>query len=269
MEQKDYPLVPAANEQTMLYTAGAIRAALQDLTTALNGLAELPGAAEGPFAQQAAMALRSVYRLQRTAGELELFAQLRAGTYPLRRSRIELTVALIELCGELGELLETAGIELRLRMPKRDVEVCLDWPLTAALLRELVTNAAADAGDGTVEVELCADSPDRVRFTVRNRPAEPLPEPLFHRHAAERSEGFEGLGLGLSLVSAGAACQKGSFLISVEESGELAAVLSLPVGAGRDAELHSQRHGLIDCDENLIALSPVLPNELFRLEDLL
>ena len=141
-------------------------------------------------------------------------------------------MALTELGGQLRELLQEAGIRLELRLPSQPVEACLDWTLTAALLRELTANAAANAGDGAVTLELSADGPDRIRFTLRNRPCEPLPEALFHRHAAERGERFEGLGLGLSLVSAGAACMGGSFLISTDDSGRVAAVLSLPRRSG-------------------------------------
>lgn len=269
MEPSDFHMSPEANEQTMAHTAGAIRGAIQDLTTALSSLADLPGVAEQPFAEQAALALRSVYRLRRTAEELELCARLQAGKYRPRRSRLELLVLVTELCGEMGELLRPAGIMLELRTPLRELWVCLDWPLTASLLRELVTNAAAHAGDGKILLELQADSRERLRFTVRNRPAEPLPEPLFHRHAAERCERFEGLGLGLSLVSAGAAVLGGSFLISADESGEVAAVLSLPGGGREEAGIQFRPQELPDYDKNLVALSPVLPTELFRLEDLL
>lgn len=261
--------IPGPNARTAAHTAGAIRAVLQELTTALSSLADLPAAAEQPFAGYAAQALRGVYRLRRTAAALEQFSRLQAGDYPLKPCRVELTVALTELGGQLRELLQEAGIRLELRLPSQPVEACLDWTLTAALLRELTANAAANAGDGAVTLELSADGPDRIRFTLRNRPCEPLPEALFHRHAAERGERFEGLGLGLSLVSAGAACMGGSFLISTDDSGRVAAVLSLPRRSGEERGLRFQPRGLPDYDENLIALSPVLPPQLYSLEDLL
>ena len=232
-------------------------------------MAELPAAAEQPFAGFASQALRGVYRLWRTASALEQFSRLRAGSYTVKPCRIELSLALTELGGQLRELLQAAGIRLELQIPSRPLEACLDWTLTASLLRELTANAAANAGDGSVRLELSADGPDRVRFTLRNRPAAPLPEFLFHRHSAARSERFEGLGLGLSLVSAGAACMGGSFLISADDSGQVAAVLSLPRRSGEDGGLRFQPRSLPDYDENLIALSPVLPAQLYNLEDLL
>ena len=260
--------LPAANARTVAHTAGAIRTVLQDLTTSLNSLAELPAAAEQPFAGCAAEALRSVYRLRRTAAALEQFARLQGGSYAPRWGRLELTMAMNELGGQLRELLAATGLSLELRIPARPLEACLDWPLTASLLRELTANAAANAGDGRVTLELSAEGPDRVRFTLRNRPGAPLPEALFHRHAARRDEGFGGLGLGLSLVSAGAACQGGSFLISADAEGEVTALLSLPRYGG-EAELCFESRRSLDPEENLIALSPILPARLYRLEDLL
>ena len=72
-------LSPAPNESTLLHTAGIIRLALQNLLTALEAMADT--VAEDPdAAHQASLALRSVYRLRRTAGDLELLAALCAGT---------------------------------------------------------------------------------------------------------------------------------------------------------------------------------------------
>lgn len=260
--------VPGPNESSLFHAAGRIRTALQELTTALDGLSDrLP---ETPEAQhQAARGLRSVYQLRRTAEELELFARLRAGSYALNRQCWAVASRTAVLCGELGELLELAGIELNCSLPRGELRAYLDWPLTAALLRELVANAAAHCADGKLSLKLSRNRKGKLLFTLRNRSDEPLPEPLFRRHRSEQSLPLEGMGLGLDLVSAGAALHGGGLLLSQEEAGTVTALLSLTPAAQPDEGVCT----LIQLPEGpqaaLSALSGLLPPEAYRLEGLL
>ncbi|MBO4419825.1 MAG: hypothetical protein J5789_08405, partial [Oscillospiraceae bacterium] len=92
--------IPAPNERTLIHTAGSIRMALQDLVIALDSLSDT--VCEDPAAaEQASLALRSVYRLRRTAGDLELLAALCAGTYRLCRQDCRPVSATAELCAEM------------------------------------------------------------------------------------------------------------------------------------------------------------------------
>ncbi len=261
-------IAPAPNESTLLHTAGSIRLALQDFLVALDSMADR--LCDKPeTAQQAALALRSVYRLRRTAGDLELLASLCAGTFR-RVCRPCLPVAAAaELCAELAELLRPAGCTLRWELPKREFPCCLDWPLTAALLRELIANAAANTLDGQIHLTLTKIGKNRLCFMVRNTPSTPLPESSFHRHAAEQSDPLGGAGLGLSLVSAGAECHGGGLILSQSGDGSVAALLTLTASDTEDETVRSPVQLPQDPDINLVALSPVLPTELYRPEDLL
>lgn len=261
-------LSPAPNESTLLHTAGSIRMALQDFLVALDSMADgLCGNPEA--AQQAALALRSVYRLRRTAGDLELLASLCAGTFR-RECRPCLPVAAAaELCAELAELLGPAGYTLHWELPKREIPCCLDWPLTAAMLRELIANAAANTLDGQIHLSLTKIGKNRLCFLVRNTTKTPLPESPFHRHAAEQADPLGGAGLGLSLVSAGAECHGGGLILSQARDGSVTALLTLSAMDQADETVRSPVQLPQDPDVNLVALSPVLPADCYRAEDLL
>lgn len=261
-------LSPAPNESTLLHTAGSIRLALQDFVVALDGMADRI-CDDSETAEQAALALRSVYRLRRTAGDLELLASLSAGTFQ-RVSRPCLpAAAAAELFTELDELLRPAGCTLHWELPKRDVPCCMDWPLIAALLRELISNAAANTVDGQINLSLTKIGNRRLCFMVRNTPKENLPDSPFHRHALEQSDPLGGAGLGLSLVSNGAECHGGGLILSRSDDGSVTALLTLTVSDTEDKSVRSPVQLPEDADTNLIALSPVLPTELYRPEDLL
>lgn len=261
-------LIPAPNESTLLHTAGSIRLALQDLLTALDAVADTVGA--NPDADhQVSLALRSVYRLRRTAGDLELLAALCAGSFRLSRRECRPVAATAALCAELAELLAPAGRTLRWTLPKQELPCCMDWALTAALLRELIANAAADTVDGSISLSLTWNGNDQLCFAVRNKPARPLPESPFHRHAAEQSDLTGGAGLGLSLVSAGAESHGGRLLLSSDAEGAVTALLTLTTADAADETVRSLVQLPQDPDVNLVALSQVLPVDCYRAEDLL
>lgn len=260
--------VDAPNEQTLIRTAGSIRGALQDLTLAMNGLADLPALTEAPYAARAAAVIRSLYRLRRMAGSLETFAQLRAGTYPLNRRSCNLSAQTALLCGEFRELLEHLGLRLNCELPPRDLIANVDWPLTAAMLRELLANAAANAADGEVRLSMTPMGEDGVRFEVVNRPAAGLGEIPFQSHL--ETEALQAAaGLGLSLVRAGAACHGGGFLLSQGSDGRVTAVLRIRANREPDQKLRVRIDDVSGSEAALEALSQLLPRELYRLEGLL
>lgn len=260
--------IPAPNESTLLHTAGSIRLALQDLLTALNGMADY--VSEDPeAARQTALALRSVYQLRRTAGGLELLAALSAGSFRPCRRKCRPVAAAAELCENLAELLQHTGCTLSWELPKREIPCCLDWPLVAALLRELIANAAANTADGQIRLSLTRAGKDRICFALRNTPAQPLPELPFHRYATEQADLQGGTGLGLSLVCAGAECHGGGLLLSREEGGALTFLLTLAAAEHEDGEIRCPIQLPTNPDADLIALSQLLPPECYRPEDLL
>ena len=278
---------PAPNENTLLRAAGSIRLALHDVSVGLEALSDPalkqaasadPSPAEAATAGQASpgetargggLALRGVYRLRRAVEAMELYARLRVGSYRPACREISVTASASALLGEAAELLRAADLELTWELPQRDLTLCLDWPLIAVLLEELIANAAANTADGNIRIKLSQGEDRRLRFAVSNRPAEPLPEELFHLHAEPQEALSPGMGLGLSVVSAGAACHGGSLLLSTDREGVFTALLSVAAGEGPDAANRCFIQLPTGAEAALIALSPVLPPELYRPEDLL
>ena len=262
--------VPGPNEATLVHAASSIRRSLQELTTALNGLADVLPPEDPGASRRAAEILRSIYRLRRAAGSLEAFSSLRSGRWRLIRRRVKIAAETAAFCGELRELLQAAGIELVWSLPQRDFPVCVDWDLLQLMLRELTANAAAHSADGRVELRLTRVGELGLRFAVSNRTDQPLPRPLFHRHAAEPAELEGGAGLGLSMVSAGAACHGGSLLLSADETGVITALLTVRGGAEEDAaDSFAQLRQIPAAEAELVSFSELLPPELYRVEDLL
>lgn len=262
--------VPGPNENTLLHTAGTIRLALQDLSTALNGLAELPALQEGVGARCGALALRSLFLLNRTAGNLERFSRLREGRWQLRAARRDLRDLTEQLCLEAQGLLAPAELRLEWQLPERPLFRNLDWNLVSALIWELLNNAAANSQDGQLRLELLRVGRTGMRILVSNRAALPsLPEELFQRHSVRRQELQGGLGLGLSTVSLGATLHGGSLLLFTGDDGAVTAALSLRSVPAARQDLNGPR--LIPAEslpKGLTALSTVLPPECYRLEEL-
>lgn len=261
--------LPGPNESTLLHAAGSIRTALQDLQGALNRLSEGLGPSEEAALRETALALRSVYRLRRTAGELELFSTLRMGRYQPCGEKLGVCARLAAFCGETREQLRAGGFELSWVLPRREFSLCLDWPLLAFLLRELLANAAANSADGRLRLELSRVGRIGLRFAVINRQTGALPAPLFHRHAELDTLLEGGLGLGLSTVSAGAAVHGGGLLLSRTEDGTVTAVLSVAALPSDEHSVGSPVQLPDGSDAALEAFSTVLPPEAFRPEELL
>lgn len=272
---------PPPNENTLLRAAGSIRLALHDVTVGLealtdpalmNAVPEDPAlrdaAAPGEASRHSGLAMRGVYRLRRTVEGMELYSRLRGGSYRPACEEVSVLSTVSAFLGELSELLRAADLELSWELPQRDFVLRLDWPLIAVLLEELFANAAANTADGRLRVKLTR-SGDRLLFAVSNRPAEPLPEDLFHQHAEPQQALSPGMGLGLSVASAGAACHGGSLLLSTDRDGTVTALLSVAAGERADAANRSFIQLPTGAEGALIALSPVLPPELYRPEDLL
>lgn len=256
---------PAPNEATLLYVAGSIRLALQDLFVAIDGAGDSAG---GDTPGNAALAMRSVYRLRRTAGDLELFSRLRTGRYHLNRQKLSLAAETDRFCRETAELLESADLHLQWKLPETEISAVLDWSLTACLLRELLVNAAAHTADRQLRLELSKVGTGRICFSVQNQAAGVPQDAPFHRYAAQERGDLEGgVGLGLSMVSQGAACQGGTFLLSTDPEGRTTALLTLPLGAQADSGSRSPiQFPEAEPDPGLTAFSPVLPPQVYSLE---
>lgn len=261
--------LPAPNENTLRRAADTLRDAVRELTAALNVMTDLPAFEDPACARQAAEVLRSAYRIRRTAGEQTLYALLRADGYLLSRRRRPLVASAAELCGLCADVLRISGRSLRWTLPEREFPACIDWDLTALMLCELIDNAAVH-GDGTeIRLELTRPSLDRVCFTVSNHAAEGLPPEPFHKHTTAADATDRAAGLGLDLVSAGAALHGGSLLLSADGRGERKALLTLRLAEREDPRLESAYQLPRGVDAVMIGLSTALPAEAFYPIDLL
>lgn len=262
--RRETPFIPAPNEHTLLHAASRIRLSLQDARTAVDRLEEqLPRTQEREASL--ALALRSIYRLTHTAENLELFSWLRSGSYRLRSQHVNLAARVEDFCREAAGLLQELGLCLRWELPTDYHTEVADWELISALLWELLANAAANSGDGQIQLEMKRLGEGRVLFTLLNLPKLPLEEARFHRHAEPQQQLTEGMGLGLSLAGIGAAVHGGSFLLSSRPDGRVEAALSVAVRKPQeDLVLSSLQTPASQLHPGLVRLSELLPRDSFH-----
>ena len=264
------PKPPAVTLATLNRASGAVRGALQELLTALDGLSDHLDLDDPAVSRRGSAALRSVYRLERTAVHMSLFRMLLSGQYPLRRKHTDLSEKLAHLLEEAEDLLRSRQIRLDAQLPERTICCILDWDLVSFIIWELLENAVGEAGS---DVSLSVVRRDRrhLIITVQNLPGKPLPEHLQNRWAQEPETPDElgKTGMGLSLVDAAVKCHGGRLLLSADEKGMLTAMACIRLPDREDPALsHRPASPMTSLDLGLTVLSPRLPDEVFDLLDL-
>lgn len=250
--------------------SGAIRSALQDLNTALNGIADDLDPANEEALRQNRLALRSLYRLERTAAHMNLFHLLQSGSYPLQRQRCELRALLIPICDEAEYLMKSRDVALTASLPARACFCNIDQHLISLIVWELLDNALAN-GESPVHMDVRAKSGERMTISVRSKLRTRLPEDPLRRWQNEPDDPREQqrTGMGLSLASAAAKYHGGNLLVSTSEDGVFSASAIIPLPHDADQTLGTIRYDPItSLDLGLTVLSFELPAELYDPLDL-
>ena len=242
--------------ELMTKASVSLRNSLQGVLTGMDLLSDYLSEEEAFHC--AGNVLRGMYQLERTSWNLNLLFRLQRGEYSVRAEHCDLHDFWGELFERAGSLLRELGLTLDAELSPRCLSGCLDPILTEALFWNLLDNAAANAADGRLRVELSAPEAGQLLLRMENR-ADPaaLRLPL---GSAEEPAFSDALGLGLSLIREGAAAHGGSLLLSADRKGLVTALLRLDVSAehGRDlcARTLAMHPGL---DGGLVYLSRQLP----------
>ncbi len=273
-----YILRPPADQistHILAHSAKRLRAVLQQMYSALDTL-DLQ-LLEGDEKSEASMCslLQGVFRLERMANNLEYLQRLSSGEYKLRLLRMDLYAELRQLLEKAESLLREAKIELRWSLPSGAFQGSMDRSLLSLAVWNLIANAAANAGGGTVRVEVERVRLTRLRIKVTDSgqsiSSAQLPN-LMQRYSVPAEEAVEqpGVGAGLSLVRAVAQRFGGSLAISVEPGGATTAAIVLDTGLPADPTLHSDVAVFArSLDEGLVGLSDVLPRTIYDRRDIL
>lgn len=261
--------------QTLAHTAAVIRQSIHEMQFSLSRLSdELTRAENEETLKYAAIALRGVFRLERTADNLDCLQRLRSDAFAPRFASLDLTQLFTALFSEAAELLRLAEIQLDFDIAPM-LQGVSDKKLLSVIFWNLLSNAAADCGESKkIRAWLKKKDPSVLELCIENRPAESplLQSGLFARHSADMNEHLnqQGLGLGLSLISGAAQALGGGLMLSQAGKDTVRALVQINVAPRPEHLLRSDvltpESGL---DEGLVGLSPVLPCEAFDLRDLL
>ncbi|MDE7171309.1 MAG: HAMP domain-containing histidine kinase [Oscillospiraceae bacterium] len=253
-------------DQGTARTAAELRLQLANMTMAsrlLGGCAQ-----DEKSRDYLAMLDQSICRMLRVVGRLELSARLGEEDPP----RMDWGAAdLARLTGELGErmagLLASVDVTLKVNVPER-LAARVDEGLVRQLIMELVSNGAKAGRHVTLTL---AAQGDRAVFTVEDDGPGIAPERLKYLFSSEEEAvpNWRRGGVGVAIARRAAALHGGTLVASCAPGKGLRAVASIPLGEPGGAVLESpglswDRGGF---DDELVALSDLLPAKAFQMED--
>ena len=253
---------------SLLHTASAIRASIQELSVALYRLQADPDLQTAPAEQNVSLGQRSLYQLERTAHQLEQYYRLATGEYHRSCQPVPVRALFYNLCSEAASLLGYGQCPLRFQMPPAEFIGCVDSELITLIFWELISNAAAHGDESGISLQLQRKSKDLLLLTLVNHPTDPvtLPDHLFDRHAVPVELTPEkGAGFGLTLVSMCARLHGGSLVLSADPDGAVRTALSLRMPEKPDDHVRAGRW-LVSSSLNygLVSLSRCLPPKAYH-----
>ena len=251
-------------EQGAARTAAELRVQLAQMTAA-SQLLERTATDEKSRGCLAALN-QSICRMLRVVGRLELTQRLGGEGAEARPVLTDLARVAGDLGERMGRLLPYAGVELTVKSPELLLAM-VDEDLIRQMLLELTANAAR-AGKH-VRLTL-AQHGDRAVFTVEDDgpgiPPDRL-DCLFHG-AEEGVPDWRRGGMGVAIARRAAALHGGALVAGCAGDRGLKVAVSIPLGEAGERLLREpgvpwDRGGF---DDELVALSPLLPARAFRPE---
>lgn len=147
----------------------------------------------------------SVQHLAHLVDEILAFASMESGRERVRPERVEVVSLITDSMAIMEPIAEAAGLDLRVRLPDRRIEIETDGSKLRQILINLLSNAIKYTPDGHVELRLDIVG-DRIRVAVsdtgRGIPAEHL-ESVFEPYwqvDRDTSPRITGTGLGLAVA---------------------------------------------------------------------
>ncbi len=177
---------------------------------------------------------RELYQLLRMAQELELSSQ--SDALICRRDCFDLASAFLQLADELRELLQPAGVELKVEIEPADLVMYADVEKLKYMALSLISNALPHLPKPGGRVALgLKEQKGQAVITVSDNGSGFSPDLLAHPLWNEplRLVFGRGLGLGLPLVQRIAAAHEGTVMVFPSPKGSRVTV-SIPIHAPKD-----------------------------------
>lgn len=249
-------------------TAAELRLQLAQMTVA-SQLLERTATDEKSKGYLAALN-QSICRMLRVVGRLELTQRLGGESAGAEPALTDLARVVRDLEERMGPLLAFAGVELTARAPEL-LLVMADESLIRQMLMELVSNGAKVGKH--VKIVLVQQR-DRAVFTVEDDGPGVAPERLRYLFcsAEEAVPDWRRGGVGVAIARRAAALHGGTLVADCADGRGLRVVASIPLGeVGENGEGLLREPGVAwdrgGFDDELVALSDLLPAKAFRAED--
>jgi hypothetical protein len=266
------PPEPAAPEYAAVPgMVGGIRESIQDLNTAVEGLADSINATQ-PALTASTLARRSLYRLERVASRLDWFYRLSTGAVSCRPQNC-CPAAIVRRLSEYADgLLHTRALRLDYDDGGARWNGCVDTELLELIFWEVLSCLTAQTESGDPQIRLRRLHRDQLQltFAVPNHTGD-LPDLLetLPRFDEKDPSTWRRRELGLGIASMAARLHGGSLLLSADRDGPLRVVVTLRMEAQPGETLH-EPHSIVagSLHPGMVLLSEQLPLEAYSIEDL-
>ena len=255
---------------TALRMVGGIRESIQDLNTAVEGLADSINETH-PALTASTLARRSLYRLERVASRLDWFYRLSTGAVSCRPQTC-CPAAIVRGLSEYADgLLHTRALRLDYDDGGARWNGCVDSELLELIFWEVLSCLTAQTESGDPQIRLRRLHRDQLQltFAVPNHTGD-LPDlletlPRFD----EKDPSTWRRELGLGIASMAARLHGGSLLLSADRDGPVRVVVTLRIEAQPGETLH-EPHSIVagSLHPGMVLLSEQLPPEAYSIEDL-
>lgn len=266
------PPEPTAPEYAAVpSTVGGIREAIQDLNTAVEGLADSIDETH-PALTASTLARRSLYRLERVASRLDWFYRLSTGAVSCR-PRTCCPAAVVRGLVEYADgLLRTRALCLDYDDGGARWNGAVDPELLELIFWEVLSclTALTESGDPQIRLRRLHRDQLQLTFAVPNHTGD-LPDLLetLPRFDEKEPSTWQRRELGLGIASMAARLHGGSLLLSADRDGPVRVVVTLRMDAVSGETMH-EPHSIVagSLHPGLVLLSEQLPPEAYSIEDL-
>lgn len=253
------------------HTVMRIRNSLHRMYSSADTLCEYVEQAEDERLQTvSAEVLREIYRLERTAQNLELLQNLRCGDYACKRRKTDILAYLSGLLSHTDELLRYADIRLTAELPEKRFNGWLDPLLFEAVFWNAVSNAAKNTQDGRVLVRVSHRGRLlQLTFVNRGTLSQQSQDRLFARYQVPIEQALGEAGFGLSVIRQAVGLHGGTMLFATKPGEEVAFTVSLDLSEPHDLAMHTPEQPIRSLDSGLIGLADILPPSAYDSRDIL